>query len=264
MKAELDPAVGAGGVGGMEGTGMSGALDHLLGCLRGGLRGGSGGGGSEVLHEVQAAIPHDVVLTHDGKLLFAYAVDQEAIVATRRALGRGAGGTTPPVRREAPRDPSPPRQVDRGAHLSRVPGLLRDRGRHLGTTPEQIERLPNVGLASSALATQAPGSVGPTPTPPCSRRQRFYLNTLRETIRSRTATSGPRSSSQASFSKTTACHSTTLCRTPTCQSSSGSRQVKPITKKSLHGYQNAQRRHRPRAEQRGSGRTYLAETDVVD
>jgi len=54
--------------------------------LRGGLRGGSGGGGSEVVHEVQAAIPHDVVLTHDGKLLFAYAVDQETITAARRAL----------------------------------------------------------------------------------------------------------------------------------------------------------------------------------
>ena len=35
---------------------------------------------------MQAAIPHDVVLTHDGKLLFAYAVDQDAITATRRAL----------------------------------------------------------------------------------------------------------------------------------------------------------------------------------
>jgi hypothetical protein len=49
LKAELDPAVGAGGVGGMEGTGMSGALDHLLGRLRGGHRGGSGGGSSDRL-----------------------------------------------------------------------------------------------------------------------------------------------------------------------------------------------------------------------
>jgi hypothetical protein len=87
LKAELDPAVGAAGAGGLEGVGgMSGALDRLLGRLRGGLRGGSDGGGSEVVHEVQAAIPHDVVLTHDGGLLFAYAVDQDAIVATRRAL----------------------------------------------------------------------------------------------------------------------------------------------------------------------------------
>jgi hypothetical protein len=82
LKAELDPAVGAAGTGGLEGTGMSGALDRLLGRLRG----GSGGGGSEVVHEVQAAIPHDVVLTHDGKLLFAYAMDQEKITAARDAL----------------------------------------------------------------------------------------------------------------------------------------------------------------------------------
>jgi hypothetical protein len=87
LKAELDPAVDAGGAGGLEGAGgMSGALEHLLGRLRGGLRGGSDGGGPDVVHEVQAAMPHDVVLTHDGKLLFAYAVDQDAIVATRRAL----------------------------------------------------------------------------------------------------------------------------------------------------------------------------------
>ncbi len=38
------------------------------------------------MHEVQAAIPHDVVLTHDGKLLFAYAMDQEKITAARDAL----------------------------------------------------------------------------------------------------------------------------------------------------------------------------------
>ena len=78
LKARLDPAVGAGGVGGLEGAGgMSVALDHLLGRLRGGLRGGSDGGGPNVVHEVQAAVPHDVVLTHDGRLLFAYAADQE-------------------------------------------------------------------------------------------------------------------------------------------------------------------------------------------
>jgi hypothetical protein len=90
LKAELDPAVGAGGAGGaggLEGAGgMSGALDRLLGCLRGGFRGGSGGGGSEVVREVQAAIPHDVVLTHDGSLLFAYAADQAVLTATRRAI----------------------------------------------------------------------------------------------------------------------------------------------------------------------------------
>ena len=64
---------------------MSGALDHLLGRLRG-LRGDSDAGGSEVVHEVQAAIPHDVVLTHDGSLLFAYAADEAVLTATRRAI----------------------------------------------------------------------------------------------------------------------------------------------------------------------------------
>ena len=91
LKAELDAqvdALGAGGTGGVGGVG--GALEHLLGRLRGGLRGnlrgGSDGGDPDVVHEVQAAIPHDVVLTHDGKLLFAYAADEATIAATRRAL----------------------------------------------------------------------------------------------------------------------------------------------------------------------------------
>lgn len=88
LKAELGQAVGAGGdTGGMGGAeGVGGALEHLLGRLRGGLRGDSDAGGSKVVHEAQAAIPHDVVLTHDGRLLFAYAADQETITATRRAL----------------------------------------------------------------------------------------------------------------------------------------------------------------------------------
>jgi hypothetical protein len=101
LKAELDLAVGAVGAGGIVGgasgaigggaSGVGGALEHLLGRLRGGLRGDSDvgdadRGGSEVVHEAQAAMPHDVVLTHDGSLLFAYAADQETITATRRAL----------------------------------------------------------------------------------------------------------------------------------------------------------------------------------
>jgi len=91
LKAALDQAVDAGGgvgsAGGMGGGagGMGGALDHLLGRLRG-LRGDSDAGGSEVVHEVQAAIPHDVVLTHDGSLLFAYAADEAVLTATRRAI----------------------------------------------------------------------------------------------------------------------------------------------------------------------------------
>jgi hypothetical protein len=101
LKAELDLAVGAVGAGGIVGgasgaigggaSGVGGALEHLLGRLRGSLHAGAGAGGadrggSDVVHEVQAAMPHDVVLTHDGRLLFAYAADQETITAARRAL----------------------------------------------------------------------------------------------------------------------------------------------------------------------------------
>jgi hypothetical protein len=84
LKAQLDAAGGAVGAGGAGE--MGGALEHLLGRLRGGLHGDSDGGGSGVVREARAAMPHDVVLTHDGKLLFAYAADQETITAARRAL----------------------------------------------------------------------------------------------------------------------------------------------------------------------------------
>jgi hypothetical protein len=82
LKAELDMAGDVGGASGQGGAGgMGGALEHLLGRLRDPLR-----GGPDVVHEVQAAIPHDVVLTHDGSLLFAYAADAPTLTATRRAL----------------------------------------------------------------------------------------------------------------------------------------------------------------------------------
>jgi hypothetical protein len=38
------------------------------------------------VHELESAVPHDVVLTHDGKLLFAYAADEATLTATRRAV----------------------------------------------------------------------------------------------------------------------------------------------------------------------------------
>jgi hypothetical protein len=60
-----------------------GALDHLLGHLRGG---GGETGGPGLVHELGDAVPHDVVLTHDGKLLFAYAANEAALTATRSAI----------------------------------------------------------------------------------------------------------------------------------------------------------------------------------
>jgi hypothetical protein len=64
LKAELDAAD------------TRGALDHLLGRLR----------GPDVVADVQAAVPHDAVITHDGKLLFAYAANESTLSAARAAI----------------------------------------------------------------------------------------------------------------------------------------------------------------------------------
>ena len=56
-------------------------MSHLFGHLRGG-----GSGDPDVVHELESAVPHDVVLTHDGKLLFAYAADEATLTTTRRAV----------------------------------------------------------------------------------------------------------------------------------------------------------------------------------
>jgi hypothetical protein len=53
-----------------------GTLDRLLGRLR----------GPDVAGEVGAAVGHDVVITHDGKLLFAYAETESALKAARSAI----------------------------------------------------------------------------------------------------------------------------------------------------------------------------------
>jgi hypothetical protein len=53
-----------------------GVLDHLIGGLR----------GPNVVKEVGTAVPHDVVITHDGKLLFAYAATEETLSAARAAI----------------------------------------------------------------------------------------------------------------------------------------------------------------------------------
>jgi hypothetical protein len=51
-----------------------GALDRLLGRVR----------GPDVVEEIEEGLPHDVVITHDGKMLFAYAASEDAIRAARR------------------------------------------------------------------------------------------------------------------------------------------------------------------------------------
>ena len=60
----------------MDALETRGALDHLLGRVR----------GPDVAGEVGSAVPHDVVITHDGKLLFAYAETEAALTAARVAI----------------------------------------------------------------------------------------------------------------------------------------------------------------------------------
>jgi hypothetical protein len=52
-------------------------LDALLGRL---------GRSAGVVKEVQDSVPHDVVITHDGQTLFAYAADQATLAAARSAI----------------------------------------------------------------------------------------------------------------------------------------------------------------------------------
>jgi hypothetical protein len=53
-----------------------GALRELVGRLR----------GPDVVKEIEATVPRDVVITHDGKLLFAYAADEATLTAARGAI----------------------------------------------------------------------------------------------------------------------------------------------------------------------------------
>ena len=64
LEAELD-------VGDTRGGGA-----RLLGRLR----------GPDFVHDVEAAVPHDVVITHDENLLFAYAAGEATITAARAAI----------------------------------------------------------------------------------------------------------------------------------------------------------------------------------
>jgi hypothetical protein len=52
------------------------ALDDLLGRVR----------GPDVASDVGAAVAHDVAITHDGTLLFAYAANEPALAAARSAI----------------------------------------------------------------------------------------------------------------------------------------------------------------------------------
>lgn len=53
-----------------------GALHELVGRFR----------GPDVVREIQATVPHDVVITHDGRRLFAYAADQATLASARAAI----------------------------------------------------------------------------------------------------------------------------------------------------------------------------------
>jgi hypothetical protein len=52
------------------------ALDHVIGRVR----------EPEVIKEVGEAVPHDVMITHDGNLLFAYAATNAALTSARGAI----------------------------------------------------------------------------------------------------------------------------------------------------------------------------------
>jgi hypothetical protein len=55
-----------------------GALRELMGRLR----------GPDVFKDVEAEVPHDVAVTHDGQMLFAYAAARDGLEAARRAIER--------------------------------------------------------------------------------------------------------------------------------------------------------------------------------
>jgi hypothetical protein len=60
----------------LHGEEARGALDHVLGRLR----------SPEVAKEVGEAVPHDVAVTHNGSVLFAYAASSSALESARRAI----------------------------------------------------------------------------------------------------------------------------------------------------------------------------------
>jgi len=60
----------------LHGVEARGVLADLVGRMR----------GPDVVKEIEATVPRDVVVTHDGKLLFAYAADEGTLAAARDAI----------------------------------------------------------------------------------------------------------------------------------------------------------------------------------
>lgn len=60
----------------LHGVEARGALADLVGRMR----------GPNVVKEIEATVPRDVVVTHDGKLLFAYAADEGTLATARSAI----------------------------------------------------------------------------------------------------------------------------------------------------------------------------------
>jgi hypothetical protein len=63
----------------LEGADSRENLESMVGFLRSPAV-------SKRVKALQASVPEDVVVTHDGERLFAYAADEAAILATRRAI----------------------------------------------------------------------------------------------------------------------------------------------------------------------------------
>jgi hypothetical protein len=60
----------------MDAVDERGALDRVFGRLR----------HSDVVEDVGAVVPHDVVITHDGNLMYAYAANEATLKTARSAI----------------------------------------------------------------------------------------------------------------------------------------------------------------------------------
>jgi hypothetical protein len=73
----------------LDGSDQGHGLDRVLHRLR--------GEGGQVESELRSAVSHDVVVTHDGRLLFAYAAGPSALSEARRAIEHALqDGANPP------------------------------------------------------------------------------------------------------------------------------------------------------------------------